>query len=78
MVDDNSQEESASNERDLAWWQRTIIYHVYVPSYYDTDGDGLGDLRGKSSYNLMSHSVHFCFNWFEFHFFHESMLRLWS
>ena len=50
-------EESANNERDLAWWQRTIIYHVYVPSYYDTNGDGIGDLRGKSIYILLSHSA---------------------
>ena len=28
------------------FFQRTVIYHVYVPSFYDSDGDGLGDLDG--------------------------------
>jgi alpha-glucosidase len=28
------------------WWQRTVIYQLLVPSFLDTDGDGLGDLDG--------------------------------
>ena len=31
-----------------AWWQRTVIYHVYVPSFHDTNGDGFGDLKGRT------------------------------
>jgi len=41
-------EEPAPAERDLEWWQRSLVYHVYVPSYYDSDGDGLGDLKGRN------------------------------
>ena len=33
-----------------AWWQRTVIYHIYVPSFFDSDGDGFGDLKGKLSF----------------------------
>ena len=33
--------------QELAWWQKTLIYHVYVPSFKDSDGDGMGDLKGK-------------------------------
>ena len=30
----------------LAWWQRGIIYQIVVPSFRDSNGDGLGDLAG--------------------------------
>ena len=36
---------------ELAWWKTTLIYHVYVPSFYDSNGDGLGDIKGMT-FNL--------------------------
>ena len=28
------------------WWQEAVIYELYCKSFYDTNGDGLGDLPG--------------------------------
>jgi len=36
--------EAAEPERD--WWRTAVFYEIFVRSYYDTDGNGIGDFNG--------------------------------
>ncbi|ADR21963.1 hypothetical protein MATR_04020 [Marivirga tractuosa] len=31
---------------DTYWWNETVFYEIFVRSFYDSDGDGIGDFQG--------------------------------
>ena len=38
--------ENQSTGLDSKWWKESSFYHIWVKSFNDSDGDGIGDLKG--------------------------------
>jgi hypothetical protein len=33
----------------MAWWRDAVFYEIYIRSFQDSNGDGIGDLNGITS-----------------------------
>jgi len=42
----NIYNESPQIQGDTYWWNEAVFYEIFVRSFYDSDGDGIGDLQG--------------------------------
>ena len=54
---------ACSPEKKHPWYETVSMYHVLVKSFYDSDGDGKGDLKGltqKLDYIKSLNVVDFC------------------
>ncbi len=36
----------AGSDEQGAWWKEVVVYQIYPRGFYDSNGDGIGDLRG--------------------------------
>ena len=45
----DEQQKAKDETRDLEWWQHEVIYHLLIPSFRDTNKDGFGDIKGRTS-----------------------------
>ena len=44
----------ALSRNNQSWWKEAVIYQIYPKSFYDSNNDGIGDIRGiieKLPYN---------------------------
>jgi alpha-amylase len=37
---------SAFSQENTKWWNETVFYEIFIRSFYDSDGDGIGDING--------------------------------
>jgi alpha-glucosidase len=49
MNDASAQVEPSAAGADTPWWRSAVVYEVYIRSFADGDGDGIGDIAGLRS-----------------------------
>lgn len=54
---------AAAEIKNKGWWRNAVFYQVYPRSFMDSNGDGIGDLKGKKSVGnirMFRYLVTFC------------------
>jgi len=44
-------------DMNKTWWKESVVYQIYPRSFCDSDGDGVGDLRGITSHLEHLHTL---------------------
>ncbi len=44
----NNTQNNLKNNKEKNWWKKQAIYQIYPRSFFDTSGNGIGDLKGVS------------------------------